>query len=686
MGARTESRSRAPVAPSRDMTPPPASGSVCLRPISRVLRVLGRTTLVMMSLLLGLPGSGTGGALMGQVRASEGGPGEVARLRIQGGPELWVAERPGEGPAGITFVLPGDADGGGGRGILEALVTGLGATCPGPPPVLGAGADYETLSFAVAPGQVDTVLGCLDGLFARGADRGAAGSPTDGSSEGEQAPQAQDLQAYRTASGALLATLYAPAPVPGGSLGGGPGDRGVPRGPSHVIVVGPVNGVRVERSAEAAFATDEGRSSPQDGGESSDSAATAPVPSPPVSTEVLILDRPGQSLAELRAGQLVLPGDHPDWAALVVAREILADRLQGGPWAFAELLRVRGPGAFIAGSNLPLDVVPDALDLLWSELESLRDRLAEPAELATATRRLAGSFTEATGGAPALAQELARVAALGLGPEAVAEYPARLAALTPDAVRRAARAHLDPSSLLIAVAGDGAALSRALARFGPVRAVVPPPPPTEWPGLTVDGSVLRPWIGRYRVRIGGREVGTAEREVVRVTEDRIWLRTAASIGDGELTQEMQATLPGLAFAVGTSLRGGQSAGTLRREGDRLVGTGPVGAPVELVVPTGTVVADLLEPTLWASTLAVGGSYRIPVSTPSGDAVEWAAVQVLGRETVDVPAGTYETLRVVVTGPEILTLWLDVERPHRTVRLLGANGVVLELVEEDDGGG
>ena len=117
-----------------------------------------------------------------------------------------------------------------------------------------------------------------------------------------------------------------------------------------------------------------------------------------------------------------------------------------------------------------------------------------------------------------------------------------------------------------------------------------------------------------------------------------------------------------------------------------MGTGPAGISVELVVPDGTVVADLLEPTLWASTLVVGGNHRIPVSTPSGDAVEWAAVQVLGRETIEVPAGSFETLRVVVTGPEILTLWLRVGRPHRTVRLLGANGVVLELMEEDGEGG
>lgn len=656
------------------MTPSSASGSLSPRPIFRVGRGSRLGVLSWAAVVLTLLASAMVGVLEAQERTV--GSKGVTRVSIEGGPELWVAERPGEGPVGVTVVLPRGA-GGGRLDDIETLAARLGTGCPGSSPVLGAGADYETLSLTVAPGEVAAVLGCLDGLFSGATDPGSAPAGTIEGARDREAPPFPDLQAYRTASGVLLSTLYAPASVPGGSLGGDPGDHH-PSPPSHVIVVGPVNGAGVERSAEAAFGDDS--SAPHDGWAPAQ-ATSALVPRPPVSTEVLVLERPGQSLVELRVGQLVLPGDHPDWAALVVAREILADRLQNGPWAFAELLRVQGLGAFIAGSRLSVDVVPEALDLLWSELEALRDHLPAQDELRVATRRLAGSFAVATGGAPALAQELARVAALGLGPEAVEDYPARLAALTPAAVRRAAREHLDPASLLIAAAGDGVALSRALARYGPVRTVSPPPPPADWPGLTVDGGVLRPWVGRYRVRIGGRDVGTAERAVVRVTDGRVWLRSVARVGEGELTQEMEAVLPELAFAAGATVREGRPAGALRREGDRLVGTGPDGGPVELGAPAGTVVADLLEPTLWSSTLEVGGNHRIPVASPRGDAVEWAAVQVLGRETIDVPAGTFETFRVVVTGPEILTLWLAVARPHRTVRLLGANGVVLELVGE-----
>lgn len=480
--------------------------------------------------------------------------------------------------------------------------------------------------------------------------------------------------------------------------------------PSHVIVVGSVDRRRVERWVREAFR--EGGSPSRrdsDGSEGADvaggsdgsgrrqdrrdgsAAETAeesvePRPHPPVATEVLVLDRPGESLADLRVGQLVLPGNHPDWSALVVAREILADRLQGGPWAFAELLRVRGPGAFIAGSRLPVDVVPDAVIILLTEIEGLGDRLPGDDEVRTAATRLADAFAGAIAGAPALADEFARVAALGLGPEAVTDYPRRLGSLTPDAVRRAVREHLDPGRMVVAATGDGAALSRGLSRFGPVRRVLPPSPPSEWPGLEVDGSVLRPGTSRYRVLIGGQEVGTAQREVVKAEGDRIRFRSVARIGEGELTQEIEAALPDLAFMEAQSLQGGRSSGSLRREGDRLVVTDATGTPLELALRPGTVVSDLLEPTLWASTLQVGANHRVPVVVPGGGAVQWAGVQVLARDTIKVPAGTFETFRVAVTGPEILTLWLQVERPHRTVRLLGANGVVLELVEEGGGAG
>jgi hypothetical protein len=163
--------------------------------------------------------------------------------------------------------------------------------------------------------------------------------------------------------------------------------------------------------------------------------------------------------------------------------------------------------------------------------------------------------------------------------------------------------------------------------------------------------------------------------------ERVRIASKARIGDTVLEQEVEASLPELGFLQGTTVAGGAGRSVLRLEGDRLVGTRPDGGRVDLVVPQGTVVSDLLEPVLWASTLEVGANHRVPVTTPDGGRVRWAAVRVSGPEAITVPAGTFETLRVDVTGPELLTLWLRPDPPHRTVRLVGGNGVVLELEEE-----
>lgn len=660
------------------MTPPPPFGSAGRSRLPTPARTSPGRGLASAGLVTALLFGISGACLTAQGTGPVGAGrlwGEVSRHSIPGGPESWVVELSAPGPVGVALVLPW----GGGSARTRELARRIEGECPGESPVPGAGPDYEILSLAPPAGEVVSALECVGRIVA------AQQHPSSVEVAGSPGSYSPDAEAYRSASGVLMANLYAPAPVPGGSLGG-PDRRRYPRVVSHIVVVGSGDLRRVARLAETGMGGawpplpngDDG----SDAGAGGPSEPSEPVPRPPVSTEVLLLDRPGEVSAELRVGQLILPGTHPDWTALVVAREILADRLRGGPWAFAELLRVRGPGAFIAGSRLPSDATGAALDRLVAEVEGLRDRLLPPEEVDSATARLLAAFRDATATPIQVANELARVAALGLGPEAVLGYPERIATVTPETVRRAVREHLDPARFLIAAAGDGPVLTAALARFGPVRSVRPPPPPEDWPGLDFRGEVLVPRVSHYRVRVGGREVGTARREVVRLSGDTIWLRSSARVGESDLRQSMTATLPGFDFVEGTTTVGDDAIGSLRREGGRLVGTRPEGGRVDLPLPAGTVVSDLLEPALWASDLEPGSSYRVSVTSPDGGRVEWAAVQVVGQESVTVPAGTFETLRVEITGPELLTLWLRRESPHRTIRLLGGNGVVLELVGEE----
>ncbi|MEJ2541632.1 MAG: hypothetical protein P8188_16990 [Gemmatimonadota bacterium] len=411
------------------------------------------------------------------------------------------------------------------------------------------------------------------------------------------------------------------------------------------------------------------------------------APRPPVATEVLVLDRPGGGLTEVVVGQLTLPGNHPDWMALVVARELLASRLRGRGWSYVELLRVRGPGAFVAGGRLAIDRIPEAVGVLAEEVEALRTRLPSEAEVRQVAERLGGEFSQAVRTGEGLAGQLARAAALGLDPNAVTRYPERLADLTPDAVRRAVRSHLDPARFLVALAGDASAAEAVLDVLGPVRRVEGAAPPEDWPSLRVDGSRLEAGSSTYRVLVGGREVGRARREISPTPQGRLRFASTARVGEGAVRQEIIAGLPGLAFLEGTSTAGGEGAvGRLEHRHGRLTGTLPGGRRVDLALPEGAVVADLLEPSLWAAELEAGAAYRVAVLAPDGGGVRWASVRVSESQPVTVPAGTFPVLRVDVSGPEVLTLWLRRAAPHLTVRLASANGVVLELVESADGGG
>ena len=597
--------------------------------------------------------------------AAQGLPGSVATRVLPTGSELWVLSMPGSEAVVLDLVFTaGTAVPGIDPSALEP--PGL---CAGGAPTIRPGPDYQVLGLR---GDLPAVLSCLSSLRTPPAESGEGGaSPREDANPASIPPAEVDDPRggpALTAVGALLEALYGP-----GGLDPDPASSIATAGPTHVVLVGDVE---VDSAAGAVAAALRLPGPPTGPGRSERTGAA------PVGTEVLLLDRPGVPLVELQVGELLLPGDHPDWPALVVGRELLARRLSGsgptGAWAYVELIRLRGTGAFLAGSRLPASAAPEAVSALMEAVSALRDRLLPADLVAEVVDSVGRDFAAAVRSADGAAAQLARVAGMGLEPESLQSYPVRLAAIGPETVRRAVRTHLDPSSFVIVAAGDAASLATGLATFGPVRRVDTPEPPDSWPRLVVDGRTLPAAVLTYRVRVGTREVGRAVRTVAPHPPDSVEFTSVAELGDARAEQTNTGMLPGLEFGSGTSRGPGARGGRLRREGDRLVGTLPGGGRVDLALPRGTVVADLLEPSLWAARLEPGDRYRVPVTARDGSSVRWAGVQVAGPDTVTVPAGTFETLRVEVTGPESMTLWVLPGSPHLTVRLAAPSGVVLEL--------
>ena len=87
-------------------------------------------------------------------------PAAVDRHTLSKGTELWVARVPHAGPAGVSLVFPGGV-----ASEVRELARQVGAGCPGPAPVLGAGPDYEILSLSRRPEDVPEALDCLGSLL-----------------------------------------------------------------------------------------------------------------------------------------------------------------------------------------------------------------------------------------------------------------------------------------------------------------------------------------------------------------------------------------------------------------------------------------------------------------------------------------------------------------------------------------
>ncbi len=615
--------------------------------------------------------SGLPGAVGGQGLPGEALPGAVATRTLPGGSHLWILPMPGARESALDLVFAGGALVPG----MDSSATGPTGLCARGAPVLRPGPDYQVLSLR---GDLPDLLSCLSAVGAPsgepGERRASPGEVVDAGARSSSGDTSWEGGLPPTAVGAVLEALYGP-----GGLDPLPDPAIAPGGPTHVVLVGDVDVDVAAREVAEALRL------PGPGGPPERPEGSRPAP---VATEVLLLDRPGLPVAELQVGELLLPGDHADWPALVVGRELLARRLAGpgpeGAWGYVELVRLRGTGAFLAGSRLPTSSAAQAVSALMEAVSAVRDRLSPADAVAAVVDSMGRDFAATVRSPDGAAAQLARVAGLGLEPESLETYPARLAAIDPETVRRAMRSHLDPARFVVVAAGDAGPLSRELAVFGPVRRVETPEPPTSWPRLVVDGGALPPTVLTYRVTVGTREVGRAVRTVDPHPPDSVRITSRAELGDGRAEQAITGTLPGLEFGSGTSAGPGRRSGRLRRERDRLVGTLPGGVRVDLELPPGTVVADLLEPSLWAAELEPDGRYRVPVTTRDGSAVRWAAVRVAASDTVTVPAGTFETLRVEVTGPESMTLWLLPDAPHLTVRLAAPTGVVLELTERESG--
>jgi predicted Zn-dependent peptidase len=203
----------------------------------------------------------------------------------------------------------------------------------------------------------------------------------------------------------------------------------------------------------------------------------ADVPSvPDVPHEPLLLvDRPGAVQSNLRIGGWAPRRTDPTYAAGQVANGIyggyFSSRLtmniredKGYTYSPHSLIRhVRGDSRVLTSAEVATEVTTPAMVEVLYELGRIAALPPKDEELDATVQYLTGTLALGTATQAGLAETLADILSDGRGVDWLQEYPARLAAVSPDEVMEAAARMLAPASMITVVVGDADVVEPGLA-------------------------------------------------------------------------------------------------------------------------------------------------------------------------------------------------------------------------------
>jgi len=211
-------------------------------------------------------------------------------------------------------------------------------------------------------------------------------------------------------------------------------------------------------------------------------AVRAAPPSRLTARRVLLVDKPDATQTQIRLGNVAIARNDPAYVPAVVANTILGG---GFTSQLIEELRIKrsltysawsmfaarlAGGDFRLGTFTKTPTTTETLALALSVEGEFRSHAPARERLAKAKTYLRGQFPLRIESPDALAARLGEAEFNGLGPEELATYRARVAAVTPEqAAAVAGKLMPPPEAVAIVVVGKAAEIHDALAsRFGPL--------------------------------------------------------------------------------------------------------------------------------------------------------------------------------------------------------------------------
>jgi zinc protease len=197
---------------------------------------------------------------------------------------------------------------------------------------------------------------------------------------------------------------------------------------------------------------------------------------------VHVVRKPDAPQTELRVGHRGVPRSHPDYFPIVVMNALLGglfssrinmnlrERNAFTYGANSKFEWRRGAGPFVVSTAVKTDSTGAATREILAEIAAMREALVVSDELSLATAYLDGVFPIRYETTQSVAHAIATARTFGLPDDYFTRYREQIRSVTPDDVRRAARAHLDPERLLVVAVGDADAVQAPLEALdiGPV--------------------------------------------------------------------------------------------------------------------------------------------------------------------------------------------------------------------------
>jgi zinc protease len=242
-----------------------------------------------------------------------------------------------------------------------------------------------------------------------------------------------------------------------------------------LIVTGDVTSASTMARLEAAFGAWKGAPAPH-----------AAVPAAPQLTtrQIYLIDKPGAAQSQIRIGWVGVPRSTPDYFALRVLNTILGgsftSRLNqnlreehGYAYGASSSFDMRSAaGPFYAAAGVQSDKTAEALTEFFKELDAIRKPIPSE-EIEKAKNYLALLLPRNFETTESLAGSLSQVFVYNLPSDYYTTYTARIRAVTPADVQRAAERFIQPDKFAVVVVGDRKAIEPGIKalNLGPIKAI-----------------------------------------------------------------------------------------------------------------------------------------------------------------------------------------------------------------------